>query len=289
MNDRKRHVIEKAHQLFIEKGFQATSIQDILDFSGISKGTFYNYFTSKNQLLMDIFKTAFRKMEIDRNGLLHGQDPGNPEIFISQIEFQMNANRKNKIVPLFEEVFFSGDKELKQFIEVGQMKILRWFSDRLGDITDEICQPYLLDAAIMLNGILLQNIRFHRKANGEAASLRPVVHYSVNRILNMLEDLALSGDQLLPPETLDNWLPVSATESLDWRMKVQSVLSRLKKLECINSDSLRKLDFIEEEILRSSSPRKFLIDSVLLSMNTVDKSELDELQSLLDDHLLEKA
>jgi len=289
MNDRKRHVIEKAHQLFIEKGFQATSIQDILEYSGISKGTFYNYFSSKNQLLMDIFKTAFRKMEIDRNGLLHGQDPGDPEIFISQIEFQMNANRENKIVPLFEEVFFSGDKELKQFIEVGQMKILRWFSDRLGDITDEICRPYLLDAAIMLNGILLQNIRFHRKAKSDAASLHPVVQYSVNRILNTLEELALSGDQLLPPETLDNWLPVFASESLDWRMKVQSVVSRLKKMDCNNSDSIRKLDFIEEEILRSSSPRKFLIDSVLLSMNTVDKSELDELQSLLDENLLEKA
>jgi AcrR family transcriptional regulator len=289
MNDRKRHVLEKAHQLFIEKGFQATSIQDILDYSGISKGTFYNYFSSKNQLLMDIFKTAFRKMEIDRNGLLHGQDPGDPEIFISQIEFQMNANRENKIVPLFEEVFFSGDKELKQFIEVGQMKILRWFSDRLGDITVEACQPYLLDAAIMLNGILLQNIRFHRKAKGETASYRPVVRYSVNRILNMLEELALSGEQLVPPEILDKWLPVSQAEELDWRIKVQSVISRMKKLEYNNNDDYKKLDFIEEEILRSSAPRRFLIDSVLVSMTAIDKNELSELQALIDENLLEKA
>ncbi|MBS8264049.1 TetR/AcrR family transcriptional regulator [Mesobacillus boroniphilus] len=289
MNDRKRQVIEKAHQLFIEKGFQATSIQDILDYSGISKGTFYNYFSSKNELLMDIFKTAFRKMEIDRNGLLIGQDPGDPKIFISQIEFQMTANRENKIVPLFEEVFFSGDKELKQFIEVGQMKMLRWFSGRLGDITDENAQPYLLDAAIMLNGILLQNIRFHRKANGEKASIRPVVRYSVTRILNMLDELVLSGEQLVPPEFLDKWLPVSKTEDLDWRGKVHSVISRLKKLDCNNIDYLKKLDFIEEEILRSSAPRKFLIDSVILSLATADKIELIELQALIDENLLEKA
>ena len=57
MNDRKQHVIKMAHQLFIEKGFQATSIQDILDYSGISKGTFYNYFSSKSELLIAIFKT----------------------------------------------------------------------------------------------------------------------------------------------------------------------------------------------------------------------------------------
>ena len=289
MNDRKRHVIEKAHQLFIEKGFQATSIQDILDYSGISKGTFYNYFSSKNELLMDIFRTAFRKMENERNGMLLGKDPGDAEIFISQIEFQMTANRENKIIPLFEEVFFSGDNELKQFIEVGQLKMLRWFSERLGDITDASSQPYLLDAAIMLNGILLQNIRFHRKANGETANLHPVVRYSVTRILNMLDDLVLSGEQLVPPGIMEQWLPVSKTEELDWRIKIHSVISRMKKLVCNNADYLRKLDFIEEEILRSTTPRKFLIDSVLLSMETVDREEISELQALIDENLLEKA
>ncbi|WP_226084940.1 TetR/AcrR family transcriptional regulator [Mesobacillus sp. S13] len=289
MNDRKRHVIEKAHQLFIEKGFQTTSIQDILDFSGISKGTFYNYFSSKNELLMDIFRTAFRKMEYERNGMLLGKDPGDAEIFINQIEFQVNANRENKIIPLFEEVYFSGDKELKQFIEVGQMKVLRWFAERLGQITDVSTQPYLLDAAIMLNGILLQNIRFHRKANGETSSLHPVVRYSVTRILNMLDELVFSGEQLVAPEIMEKWLPVSKSEELDWRIKIHTVISRLKKPVCNNTDYIRKLEFIEEEILRSSSPRKFLIDSVLHSMKEVDANEINDLQALIDENLLEKA
>lgn len=289
MNDRKRQVIEKAHQLFIEKGFQATSIQDILEYSGISKGTFYNYFSSKNELLMDIFRTVFRKMENERNGMLLGKDPADVEIFISQIEFQVTANRENKIIPLFEEIFFSGDHELKQFIEVGQMKVLRWFSERLGDITDESSHPYLLDAAIMLNGILLQNIRFYRKVNGETASLHPVVRYSVTRILNMVDELAFSGEQLVPPGIMEQWLPVSKAEELDWRIKIHSIISRLKKLVCNNADSLRKLDFIEEEILRSTAPRKFLIDSVLLTMESGNRDEINELKALIDENLLEKA
>ncbi|MEH7125423.1 MULTISPECIES: TetR/AcrR family transcriptional regulator [unclassified Bacillus (in: firmicutes)] len=40
MNKQKQHVIDTAHYLFIEKGFQATSIQDILGCRGISRGTF---------------------------------------------------------------------------------------------------------------------------------------------------------------------------------------------------------------------------------------------------------
>ena len=63
MKDRKLHVIKMSHQLFIEKGFLATSIQDILNYSGISKGTFYNYFSSKNELLMELFKSIYIKLE----------------------------------------------------------------------------------------------------------------------------------------------------------------------------------------------------------------------------------
>ncbi len=288
MNDRKRNVIEKAHELFIEKGFHATSIQDILDYSGISKGTFYNYFLSKNELLMEIFRAAFRKMEFARDALLIGKDSGDPEVFIRQIDLQMTANRENKIIPLFEEVYFSGDKELKQFIEIGQMKTLRWFSDRLANITDDLCRPYLLDAAIMLNGILIQNVRFYRKANGDSTDLLPVVRFSVTRILNLIEEVTLSQDQLMPPDVLDAWLPVSSREALDWRSKIHSVISRLKKLDCENKDLQQKLNFIEEE-LRSKAPRKFLIDSILFSMSLDFNREMHELQALIDEHLLEKA
>ncbi|WP_404452943.1 TetR/AcrR family transcriptional regulator [Virgibacillus necropolis] len=40
--------------LFEKKGFSQTSIQDIVNELDVTKGTFYYYFTSKEQLLMDI-------------------------------------------------------------------------------------------------------------------------------------------------------------------------------------------------------------------------------------------
>jgi len=72
MNNRKKHVLNKAHELFIEKGFQATSIQEILDSSGISKGTFYNYFSSKNELLISIFKEIYSELGEKRKNLMVG-------------------------------------------------------------------------------------------------------------------------------------------------------------------------------------------------------------------------
>ncbi|MBU8769122.1 TetR/AcrR family transcriptional regulator [Cytobacillus oceanisediminis] len=50
----KEKITEKSIRLFDQKGFSETSIQDIVDSLGVTKGTFYYYFSSKEELLMDI-------------------------------------------------------------------------------------------------------------------------------------------------------------------------------------------------------------------------------------------
>lgn len=50
----KRKISHTSIELFERKGFTQTSIQDIVDELEVTKGTFYYYYTSKEQLLMDI-------------------------------------------------------------------------------------------------------------------------------------------------------------------------------------------------------------------------------------------
>ena len=50
----KSELIKESINLFVEKGFSATSIQDIVDTIGVTKGSFYYHFKSKEALLMDI-------------------------------------------------------------------------------------------------------------------------------------------------------------------------------------------------------------------------------------------
>ncbi|WP_226666076.1 TetR/AcrR family transcriptional regulator [Metabacillus litoralis] len=50
----KEKIRELSIQLFATRGFKETSIQDIVDALNVTKGTFYYYFTSKEQLLMEI-------------------------------------------------------------------------------------------------------------------------------------------------------------------------------------------------------------------------------------------
>ena len=46
--------IDAAEQLFRTKGYEDTSIQDILDALGVSRGAFYHYFGSKSELLQAV-------------------------------------------------------------------------------------------------------------------------------------------------------------------------------------------------------------------------------------------
>ena len=54
MKDRKKLILDTAEALFYEKGFEQTSIQDILDRTFLSKGGFYHYFHAKDDLLEEL-------------------------------------------------------------------------------------------------------------------------------------------------------------------------------------------------------------------------------------------
>ncbi len=51
---RKQAIIETAERLFMERGYENATIQDVIDELKLSKGGFYHHFASKEQLLEEI-------------------------------------------------------------------------------------------------------------------------------------------------------------------------------------------------------------------------------------------
>src|SRR5205809_996607 len=54
--ERRRQLMEYATRRFAEKGYHPTSIDDLVKGIGVGKGVFYWYFTSKEQLLVEILE-----------------------------------------------------------------------------------------------------------------------------------------------------------------------------------------------------------------------------------------
>lgn len=52
--DVRRDLVEAALELFYERGFEATGVQDIVQRAGCTKGALYHYFRSKDELLLHI-------------------------------------------------------------------------------------------------------------------------------------------------------------------------------------------------------------------------------------------
>lgn len=60
--DMRRLILEAARKLFLEQGYEKTSIRNIADAIEYSPGTIYLYYKDKNELLFALHEEAFLKM-----------------------------------------------------------------------------------------------------------------------------------------------------------------------------------------------------------------------------------
>src|SRR6266478_9974761 len=57
----RRDIVEKAAPLFNKKGFEGTSLSDLMHATGLQKGGIYRHFSSKEELATEVFDYAWQK------------------------------------------------------------------------------------------------------------------------------------------------------------------------------------------------------------------------------------
>ena len=58
----RKAILEAAKQEFIRKGYKDASIAAIMEAAGLGVGTFYNYFSSKEEILMQLLANLLREV-----------------------------------------------------------------------------------------------------------------------------------------------------------------------------------------------------------------------------------
>lgn len=253
MNDRKLHVLLTAQRLFIDKGYVTTSIQDIIEAAQISKGTFYNYFSSKNECLMAIFEFAHEEAIVRRRELMHGKDKRDKNILAEQILVRMHVNREHNLLSIYEAVFYSGDNELRSFVRKRHLMELKWLTTRLTDVYGEEAEPYVLDCAVMILGVIQHLIHFLSSAT-EAIAIDDLVHFTIRRVDAIMEDMirnedTLLGNNYLAALTIAAETPISRTDLLV--EKLQKFLVRVEKEELF--DAIQMTQFLLDELNKTNS------------------------------------
>lgn len=132
---RLQRIIDVSHQLFVSKGFQHTTIQDIADEAGIGLGTLYLYAKGKDDLLVLVFREHLLQMTESAFEIIdpkepviaqlmtffsvhidyHKEDPLLSKTVLKELSFPTNPQRREDI----ELIFNTGYEKLAQLLKRG--------------------------------------------------------------------------------------------------------------------------------------------------------------------------
>lgn len=65
MDDKKKHIVLAARDLFLSVGFASTSMEDAAKVAGMGKASIYHYFSSKEELFNEILTVEIEEMEAE--------------------------------------------------------------------------------------------------------------------------------------------------------------------------------------------------------------------------------
>ncbi|MEQ2529323.1 TetR/AcrR family transcriptional regulator [Robertmurraya yapensis] len=92
-------IMEKALELFAKQGFEATSVQQITDYCGISKGAFYLSFKSKEELILELIDHFMKQ-------------------FISDIDYSVKNTNKDDLLSAFFYATYQSFQEHSNFAKI---------------------------------------------------------------------------------------------------------------------------------------------------------------------------
>jgi len=96
---RKKKILRVAERLFRRRGFAETSMEEVSQAAGLAVGTLYNYFPSKSDIVLEIFRQSTGKALERGKGVVreHASDP---------------AEALTQLVLVYMEVFAEHDRAL---------------------------------------------------------------------------------------------------------------------------------------------------------------------------------
>ncbi len=92
---RREQILEAAIKVFSEKGFQVAKMQEVANAAGVSNGTVYNYFRSKDELLLALLAQLSEREQ--RKEQMQALQTGDLEtIFVTQLQRRFRALLESK-------------------------------------------------------------------------------------------------------------------------------------------------------------------------------------------------
>ncbi|MGM0828649.1 MAG: TetR/AcrR family transcriptional regulator [Bacillota bacterium] len=265
MKEKEKLIIETSIKLFATKGFNATSVQEIVNECEISKGAFYLYFKSKEALLLAIMKYYFKMITAKVNEI-ENEDLTPYEKFQKQLECQFIEICKHKefIIMQIRENAMPFNDEIHDLLSEMKMDTHRYYKRRLYGIYGKKIEPYFWDITMMIQGFFHSYLELVMLDKIEL-DFAYLSRFILKRTDDLVEGLLKSGDQpVLSFEKLDDLVKdFTSSNRINESTLVHMIEDSIEIAEDENSQI--SLEVIKEEIQKDDT-RIIVIKGMMMNL-----------------------
>lgn len=164
---KRKKIIDKAWELFIKNGYEETKVEDITRELGISKGSFYTYFATKDELLYEILEKIKKKIINVLGAIDISQQPD--KVLEDYVRAKMNSAvqllnnmrlnivQKNVLNPKLRNFF----EELREIsVNFIKINIVEKFNNKNGNKYNlQIISEFILIEEFLFDELVLKSFR----------------------------------------------------------------------------------------------------------------------------------
>lgn len=268
MKEKEKKIIDSALKLFAQKGYSSTSIQEIANDCGISKGAFYIYFKSKDSLLFAILDYYYKEL-VQLFDSIRLEDITAKEKLVEQTAafFEHALKHKDFIIMQTREQAIPLNDSIKHLIMQMQTDIREFSLAYLLELYGEKTSRFHLDLQIMYEGLLQSFLRLllHDQIDRNAKDISEYLWRRMDSIAaGIMEEKPIFTEanlyKLMHKPKID-FMADATEKSLD-------ILNQIRKLteSYPNKETIEvTLDVLESEI-KTDAPRSPIIQGMLSNL-----------------------
>lgn len=279
--DKRQQILITAMQLFSAKGASETSMQEIAEVCGMSKGSLYLHFKSKEELEKSIYEHIIGRIKdeilrVDNDPLLEPREQLRKQAEVLLIHFM---EIREFLLKQFHDQTVPGKPPFdKDNAQQEIVQALQWFNHKLQVIYGPEVAPYTMEIAMLMGGILGTYIRF---------LFMPDFHLNVGQtaehLIQLMDDVMASmlrrrPKPLIPLEVVLGQKDLCQVDLRSPRhplIVIKAMKNELKQLKLdheLRQDTLESLGIMEKELI-TLQPSRAVLKGMLRNLEGIEGLE----------------
>ncbi|WP_108670211.1 TetR/AcrR family transcriptional regulator [Peribacillus acanthi] len=282
MNDKKALILDTALELFSEKGYHSTSMQDIASKCKIAKGSLYTYFESKDELFMSIIKESYltfteKMMDVDHEAGLTVR-----EKFEKQLYLQLNNFMKYRdfIQKHMHDPSIFKNKEMGTYMMDMRTKSLKWTVEKIIKLYGKEAREVSFDAAVIFSGIMKEYV-FILLFEVKEQDLYRLARFLMSKLDDIIAGSLKKKDQYLSEDNFLQSLQIEENHEPSKQEQMNKLILELKELSQSLNLGKDKMEFvqtainqIEDQVHAHGIDKEVILEGMLLYLEKWDIPEV---------------